>query len=157
MFWLSFLIFYSTANSVTYLTFNSTSNPSNLTISLPCANLTGFSYSIEFWFRPSFKLIDSSGKLVIQTTNSWNASYSIINQSLTFINNQTQYCTLSKILNNTWNHIALIYTTGSPQSFSCYINGTLNSSLTLPLTNIVYPTALVIGYNFYGNILDLRV
>ena len=154
MFWLSLLLIGSTGLSETYLSFSSTTNPSNATISLPFGTASNQAYSVEFWMRPVFASSSTGTVTVVTNANGWNFFYDIQDTTGRFNYNSQDYCSIPNLAFNVWSHIVGTYSL-SP-NFSCYVNATFVSSYTGSIISGKSPAALLIGGNFYGNVVDLR-
>lgn len=152
-----FILFHSVFSA--YLFFSPSTNPKNSTITLPVS--TGWFpnyqkiYSIEFWMRPFYPSSSTGNFLLMQNPTDWNIYYSIPANTVTISYSSVIYCAIPYVGNKNWHHIALSYDFYLPE-FSCYINGTQKAK------NVVsavpkYPSQLVIGHNFTGNLAEVRV
>ena len=153
------LIFLLHPSFCAYLHFSPQTNPKNSSITLPVPTdwLPNYQkpYTLEFWLRPFYSKPVPGEYLVMSNPNDWHIKLRYPESSVQISNQDKVYCSFEKVPNKYWTHLAFsfdIYLS----SFTCYRNGTQSSSSTLPAI-AKYPNKLLIGYNFTGNIVELRV
>ena len=104
--------------------------------------------------RPVFASSSTGTVTVVTNANGWNFFYDIQDTTGRFNYQSQDYCSIPNLAFNVWSHIVGTYSL-SP-NFSCYVNATFVSSYTGSIISGKSPAALLIGGNFYGNVVDLR-
>ena len=141
-----------------FIQFTPLTNPNEATVSLPVPTEWFPSYqkiyTVEFWVRPY--LPKSLGSyLLMQNPTDWYVYYVVPGKTIKISYFSRVYCEFDNVNHGNWHHIAISYDFYLPQ-VSCYLNGTLWSESTVSAV-AKYPSKLLIGHNFTGNIAEIRV
>lgn len=131
-------------------------------------DLSGSTWTIEFWLNPTVMPTSQCRVLLFNVNNSLNAFYVALNTdgsmsgSVPYTGTNVVQSAIGAVALNTWTHVALVVNNGTAQF---YINGASSgSSITLirPTSGAVnlyvgYDTAATVNYQYRGYFSNLRI
>ena len=149
--------------------FNNAQSNDRLTYASSSAfDLSGSTWTIEFWLNPTYMPTSQCRVLLFNVNNSLNAFYVALNTdgsmtgSVPYTGTNVVQSTVGAIALNTWSHVALVVNNGTAQF---YINGLASgstSALIRPTSGAValyvgYDTAATVNYQYRGFFSNLRI